>query len=130
MQAMISTVSIESCDSWGRANIPAETVTAMLWWGMLQVGLAIIAASLPTIYALRKHTGGSSIASSFREKMNRSFTRVSSSSSTKKISVVKEETVVHIRTDSQTPSTSSRSEVQLAPVYFSADGRLVTSGVA
>lgn len=32
-----------------------ETVTTALWWSMLQVGLAIIAASLPTIYALRKH---------------------------------------------------------------------------
>ena len=35
----------------------------MLWWSMLQSGLAIIAACLPTIYALRKHIKADSFAS-------------------------------------------------------------------
>ncbi|KAH5466254.1 hypothetical protein HBI55_245860 [Parastagonospora nodorum] len=104
-----------------------QTVTAMLWWGMLQVGLATVAASLPTIYALRKHAGSSSFAS-FREKMNWSFTWISSSS-TKTSSVIKDETVVRNRIDSEEPSASSRSDIRLAPVYFSTDGRLVSNEI-
>jgi hypothetical protein len=126
--AMTSIVSPRSCDELCRANRPAETVTTMLWWGMLQVGLAVIAASLPTIYALRKHTGGSPIKT-FREKMNWSFTWVSSSSSTKNRSMTKDEPVVR-RMDSQAPSDSSRSEAKLTPVYFSDDGRLLSSQIA
>jgi hypothetical protein len=49
-----------------------ETVTTMLWWSMLQIGLAIIAACLPTVYFLRKYIRSQRLMS-WRKEMSNSF---------------------------------------------------------
>jgi hypothetical protein len=106
-----------------RLTILIETVTAMLWWGMLQAGLAIIAASLPTVYALRKYVGCSSY-STLRVKIQGSFAWLSSSS-IKNGSAAKEDQLVDGKVGNPAVAASSQSDVELAPVYFSDNGELL-----
>ncbi|KAF2258845.1 hypothetical protein CC78DRAFT_593564 [Lojkania enalia] len=100
-----------------------QTVTTMLWWGMLQAGLAIIAACLPTVYALRKSMGTKSLQS-LRDNLKGSFSWLQTSS--KGTSEIKDTPLVV--TDNSLPQSSGGSAAELQEVYFAADGKVMLRG--
>lgn len=119
MRGTISTVSAVRSTAGQIAHNRSETVTTMLWWGMLQVGLAIIAACLPTIYALRKRFGINSLQS-MRDNIKGSFSWLRSGSKTSS-----DEKDVSLVDDTALPPAPQGSEIELQEVYFTADGKMM-----
>ncbi|KAF2869224.1 hypothetical protein BDV95DRAFT_548747 [Massariosphaeria phaeospora] len=95
-----------------------QMVTTMLWWGMLSASLAVIAACLPTVYALRKR-----MKWQFSQSSNHSWPR-----SWQKI-ISSGEEASSGKSDGKDPEMSREHvTLELQEVHFASNGNLMSRG--